>query len=148
MRYLRISLSGRQSTFSIVTVYMFDFDFVFPSASPSVSFLFGFLVTKFTVNEIAFICVPRPLGSPSQYRRMMLAMASCFASSPLSHILLFREELTLGVTSPPDHVPDPRTATAIQPPSAAHFFYGLLVFLCGFIQGQLKGISLTDGETM
>jgi hypothetical protein len=42
--------------FSMTTVYIFDF--VFPSASPSVSFLFGFLVTEFTVDEITFICAP------------------------------------------------------------------------------------------
>jgi hypothetical protein len=35
------------------TLYLFDF--VFPSGSPSVSFLFGFLVSEFTVDEITFI---------------------------------------------------------------------------------------------
>jgi hypothetical protein len=110
--------------FSMATVY--PFNFVLPSASSSVSFLFGFLVTGFTVDEITFICVPRPLGSPSQYQLMKLAIASCFLSSPLWQVMLFREELRPGVTSPPDHVPDPRTAIAIQPPSAAHLFYGLL----------------------
>jgi hypothetical protein len=98
------------------------FDFVFPSVSPSVSFLFGFLANKFTVDEITFIYMPRPLGIPSQYRPMKFAIASCFASSPLSQVLLFREELRPGVTSPPDRVPDSRTAIAIQPPSAAHLF--------------------------
>jgi hypothetical protein len=109
----------------MVTVCLFDF--VFPSASPSVSFLFGFLVTEFTVDEISFICVPRPLGSRSQYQRMKLAIASCLASSPLLQVLLFREELRPGVTSPPEHVPDSCTAIAVQPPSAAHLFYGLHV---------------------
>jgi hypothetical protein len=126
MRYLRVSLSEQQSTFSMATVYLFVF--VFPSASPSVSFLFGFLVTEFTVDEITFICVPRPLASPSQYRQMKQAIASCFASSPPSQVLLFREELRPGVTSPPDHVPDPGTAIAIQTASASHLFYGLLVY--------------------
>jgi hypothetical protein len=104
MRYLRVSLSERRSPFSIATVY--PFKFVFPFSSPSVSFLFGFLATEFTVDEITFISVPSPLESPSQYRRMKLAIVSCFASSPLSQVLLFREELRPGVTSPPDHVPD------------------------------------------
>jgi hypothetical protein len=112
MRDLCVSLSEQRSTFSTVAVYLFDF--VFPSASPFVSFLFGFPVTTFTVDEIMFIYVPRPLGSPSQYGRMKLAIASCFTSSPLSYVLLFREELGSGVTSPPDHVPDSRTALAIQ----------------------------------
>jgi hypothetical protein len=125
MRYLRVSLSERRSTFSMATVYLFNF--VFPYTSPSVSFLFGFLVTGLTVDEITFIYVPRPLRSPSQYRRMKFAIAPCFASSPLSQVLLFREDLRPGVTSPPDHVPDSRTAIAIQPPSAAHLFWGLLV---------------------
>jgi hypothetical protein len=40
----------------MVTVYLFDF--IFPSPSPSVSFLFGFLATKFTVDEITFIYGP------------------------------------------------------------------------------------------
>jgi hypothetical protein len=82
MRYLGVSLSERRSIFSIAAAYMFNF--VFPSASPSVSFLFGFLVTEFTVDQITFMCVPRPLGSRSQYGRMKLAIASYFASSPLS----------------------------------------------------------------
>jgi hypothetical protein len=107
----------------MAAVYLFDF--VFPSASRSAPFLFGFLVTKFTADEITFICVPCPLGSPSHNRRMKLAIASCFASSPLSQVLLFREEVRLGVTSPPDHVPDSCTVIAIQAPSAAHLFYGL-----------------------
>jgi hypothetical protein len=117
---LRVSLSERRSTFSMATVYLFNF--VFPSASPSVSFIFGFLVTEFTVHEVTFIYVPRPLRSLRQYRQMKLAIASCFAWSPLSQVLLFREELRPGVTSPPDHVPDSRTAIAIQPPSVAHPF--------------------------
>jgi hypothetical protein len=108
----------------MAAVYVFNF--VVPSASRSVSFLFGFLVTEFTVDEITFVCVPRPLGGPSQYRRMKLAIASCFASPPLSQVPLFREDLRPGVTSPPDHVLDFRTAIAIQYPSAAHLFYGLL----------------------
>jgi hypothetical protein len=33
----------------MATVYMFSF--VFPYASPSVSFLFGFVVTEFTVDD-------------------------------------------------------------------------------------------------
>jgi hypothetical protein len=119
MRYLHLSLSERRSNF-------FSGDclparFRLPSAWPSVSLLFGFLVTEFTVVEITFICVPRPLGNPSRYRWMKLASASCFASSPLSQVLLFREELRLGVTSPPDHVPDSRTAIAIQLPPPLSF---------------------------
>jgi hypothetical protein len=125
MRYLPVSLSERRSAFSMASVYLFDH--IFPSASPFVLFLFDFLVTEFTIDEITFIYVPRPLGSPSHYRRMKLATLSCFASSPLSHVLLFREELRPGVSSPPDHVPNSRTAIAIQPPFAAHLFYGLLV---------------------
>jgi hypothetical protein len=42
MRYLRVSLSEGWSIFSMATVYLFDL--VFPPASPSVSFLFGYLV--------------------------------------------------------------------------------------------------------
>jgi hypothetical protein len=105
--------------FLMATVYLFDF--VFPSASPSVSFLFGFLVTEFIVDEITFIWVPLPLGSPSQCRRMKLALASCFTSSPLSQVLLFREELRRGVTLPPDHVAGSRTAIAIQTPPPLTF---------------------------
>jgi hypothetical protein len=85
--------------FPMATLYLFDF--VFPSASHSVSFLFGFLVTKFTADEIMFTCVRRSLESPSQYQQTKLAIALCFGSSPLSHVLLFREELRPGVTSPP-----------------------------------------------
>jgi hypothetical protein len=44
MRSFRVSFSERRSTFSMSTVYLFDF--VFPSASPSISFLFGFLVRQ------------------------------------------------------------------------------------------------------
>jgi hypothetical protein len=103
----------------MVTVYLFDF--VFDSASPSVSFLFGFLVTEFTVDEITLICVPRPLGGPSRFRLMKLAIASCFASSPLSQVLLFREDLKPRITSSPDHVPDSCTAIAVQPPPPLTF---------------------------
>jgi hypothetical protein len=45
----------------MAAVYLFEF--VFPSASPSVSFLFGFLVTEFTLDEITFVYVPHLLGS-------------------------------------------------------------------------------------
>jgi hypothetical protein len=103
----------------MVTVYLLDL--VFPSASPSVSFLFGFLVPEFTVDEIKFICIPRPLECPTQKRRMKLAIGPCFPSSPLSQVVLFREELRPELTSPPDHIPDSRTAIAIQPPPSLTF---------------------------
>jgi hypothetical protein len=44
VRYFRVSLSERRSTWLIATVCLFDF--VLPSASPSVSFLFGFLARQ------------------------------------------------------------------------------------------------------
>jgi hypothetical protein len=128
MKYLCVSLSERRSAFSMAAGHLFDF--VFPRlALRFVSFLFSFLVTELTVDEITFICVPRPLGSPSQYRQMKFALASCFASSPLSQVLFFREKVKPGITLPPDHVPDSGTAIAIQPPSAARLSYGLLVLL-------------------
>jgi hypothetical protein len=111
----------------MATVYLLDF--VLPSAWPSVLFLFGFMATEFTVDEITFILVPRPLGSPSQYRLMKFAIASYFASSPLSQVLLFREELRPGVTLPPDPVPDSRTAIAIQPPPPLTLFMDYLALL-------------------
>jgi hypothetical protein len=60
---------------------------------------------------------------------MKLAIASCFASSPLSQVLLFKEELRPGVISPPDHVPDSRTTIAIQPPPPLIFSMDYLALL-------------------
>jgi hypothetical protein len=126
-----------------VIVYLFDF--VFLSASPSVSLLFDFLVTELTVDEITFICVPRPLGSPSQYREMKLAIASCFALSPLSQVLLFREELRPGVTWPPDPVSDSRIVIAIQPPPPLTFSLDYLSVLDTF-EHALTGLCSNFGK--